>query len=594
MNVPDWVQQVLSGFESQTGPHSEIQISDALRRAVDSHSELSEGSEEFKGYYAEWAAFSFMVRAEEDSVWGTYFAPLATMPRGDGTEFFSPDIANLDAEVVIHWEKRAHSVKDPVMQARYADLVWDLKGKITQQRAGLHEYAQMAMAAYLDATSKHLYTMEIQGVWWLNRALSLSLKLRDERATQQVVASILEFRDRVAEPTRSGVWTFPFDTLYGKKGLLTPGQESKVIADLETMLARTSDANVPDGFDPHGAEAAADRLAQHYRRQNDRGNVHRVIRTYGKAFENLSKQANPMLAMAWLQPVIERFEQEGMKEDAERLQLLYAEKGKNIKDDLKEYSTRVELKKEELDEQVEQLIGSGDLSTSLQNIAQFFIPKTDHARKLLEQMRTDAPLLGAFSIKITESDGHTSERVGSLDKDPEGRLHMQLGQTMAFYQPILVITLERMRERYKPKLDEIFTFLHLSPLFVDTENGLLHDGFEAYEKEDFVKAIHILVPQVEHILRAFLAILKIPTLKTVRGHPGIMDAKSMNDMLTDERVRKVLTEDLWRYLTVLYIEKKGGLNLRNDLTHGLLRHDVFSRSIADRVFHSLLALSLLR
>ncbi|HEY4903748.1 MAG TPA: DUF4209 domain-containing protein [Candidatus Sulfotelmatobacter sp.] len=481
-----------------------------------------------------------------------------------------------------------------LLNTNYADLSFlftILPGEKTNAHLGT-EY--LAVAAYLDATSKHLYTMEIQGVWWLNRALSLSLKLRDERATQQVVASILEFRDRVAEPTRSGVWTLPFDTLYGKKGLLTPGQESKVIADLETMLARTSDANVPDGFDPHGAEAAADRLAQHYRRQNDRGNVHRVIRTYGKAFENLSKQANPMLAMAWLQPVIERFEQEGMKEEAERLQLLYAEKGKNIKDDLKEYSTRVELKKEELDEQVEQLVGSGDLSTSLQNIAQFFIPKTDHARKLLEQMRTDAPLLGAFSIKITESDGHTSAKVGSLDKDPEGRLHMQLGQTMAFYQPILVITLERMRERYKPKIDEIFTFLHLSPLFVDTENGLLHDGLEAYEKEDFVKAIHILVPQVEHILRGFLAILKIPTLKTVRGHPGIMDAKSMNDMLSDERVRKVLTEDLWRYLTVLYIEKKGGLNLRNDLTHGLLRRDVFSRSTADRVFHSLLALSLLR
>ena len=92
-----------------------------------------------------------------------------------------------------------------------------------------------------------------------------------------------------------------------------------------------------------------------------------------------------------------------------------------------------------------------------------------------------------------------------------------------------------------------------------------------------MKAIHVLVPQIEHTLRTFLGVLGIPTLKTVRNHPGIMDAKSMNDILNDERMRQVLTEDLWRYLTVLYIEKKGGLNLRNDLAHGSCRRTLSMR-----------------
>ncbi len=129
---------------------------------------------------------------------------------------------------------------------------------------------------------------------------------------------------------------------------------------------------------------------------------------------------------------------------------------------------------------------------------------------------------------------------------------------------------------------------------MNTDKGLLREGLEAYEKEDFVKAIHILVPQIEHILRTFLGVLGVPTLKTVRNHPGIMDAKSMNDILSDERMREVLKESLWRYLTVLFIEKKGGFNLRNDLAHGLLPPTAFNRQIADRVFHSLLTLSLIR
>ena len=68
----------------------------------------------------------------------------------------------------------------------------------------------------------------------------------------------------------------------------------------------------------------------------------------------------------------------------------------------------------------------------------------------------------------------------------------------------------------------------------------------------------------------------------------------MNDALGDERLRAALTEDLWRYLYVLYIDRRGGLNLRNDLAHGLAGEKSFNRLTADQVLHSLLALSFVR
>jgi hypothetical protein len=50
---------------------------------------------------------------------------------------------------------------------------------------------------------------------------------------------------------------------------------------------------------------------------------------------------------------------------------------------------------------------------------------------------------------------------------------------------------------------------------------------------------------------------------------------------------------MWRYLTVLYIDRRG-LNIRNDLAHGLLEMNMFNRAVADRVFHSLLVIALVR
>jgi len=303
-----------------------------------------------------------------------------------------------------------------------------------------------------------------------------------------------------------------------------------------------------------------------------------------------------MMAMAWLQPVIERYEQEGLKTEAEKLQLMSAEKGKNIGTDLKEVSVQVEVTQEEQEaiaKLVEKLIGTDDLNAALGRIATYFVPKANDARKLLERIRVDAPLMSIIPISIIAGDGHTTARVGSLDEDPDGRLHKQLAETVGFYQPFLARTLARLKEKYAPTTENVLDFLCQSPLFEQTRNGLLRDGLLAYEREDFVKAIYVLVPQVEDILRNFLGHLGRPTLKTVKGHPGVMDARSMNEVLRDEQMRSVLTENLWRYLEVVYVDKRG-LNLRNNLAHGLLSPDAFSRYVADRVFHTLLALSLMR
>ena len=173
MNIPDWVQAILGGFEDSSEPHDEVQIADALRHAANNYQEMP--PEDFKGYHAEWAAFLFIEKPKLDSVWGTYFAPMMTASQNDGTEFRSPDAMDLDCEVVAHWEVRARSVKDPVMRARYADLVWDLKNIVTNERPS-HECALIAIDAYTESVDRQLYTMDIEGCQWLRRAFHIALK----------------------------------------------------------------------------------------------------------------------------------------------------------------------------------------------------------------------------------------------------------------------------------------------------------------------------------------------------------------------------------------------------------------------------------
>ena len=182
LRIPDWVQAVLSSYENKVDPHNEVQLSDALRQAACSHEDMP--PEDFKGYH--WSGLPFCSgRAGSDSLWGTFFAPMMTATRDDGTQLRSPDIEDLDGEVVTRWEERAYSVKDPVMRARYADLVWDLKGAITNERPS-HELAKIAIEAYVEAIAVSLYTIDIEGVRWLQRALDLSLTTSDKESARRV------------------------------------------------------------------------------------------------------------------------------------------------------------------------------------------------------------------------------------------------------------------------------------------------------------------------------------------------------------------------------------------------------------------------
>lgn len=591
MTLPAWLKIVLMGFENSTEPFMEVAIFDAIRSAVNAQAALQEADQSV--FRAESAAFAFMVkRPGHEGPWGTYFGPIMTFTRVGGGEVRMPDISGMTIDSVAHWEERARSTAHPVMRARYADCVWDLKRAISQQRPS-HEFAVMAIDAYMVAVTTRRFTMEMEAVQWLRRALDLSLSLNDGERAKVAVQAIFDLHDAYPEAGRLGLRMFPFDALYDRKNLLTPEQEAKIIADLETLLATTSGQSGSTTLDPHGAEAAADRLAQHYKRLGDKANVQRVIKTYGEAFAELAKDAGPMLATAWLQPVIERYEQEGLRADAERLQLIASDKGKNIESDMQTFSVPISISSDQLEEWLDALT-EGDLEKSLLRLIARFIPKVAKTRELVEELRNEAPLLSMISVTRFDPEGRPVGKIGSVEEDPDGRLHEQIGRSIEIKRPFLVMAIDRIREKYFPTADDLLTFLQKSPVFAASDTKLLKDGLEAYLEGDFVKAIHVLIPRVERSLRNLLALLGIPTVKTVHRHPGIRDVKNMNDVLEDGRVQVALTEDIWRYLFVLYTDRRGGLNLRNDFAHGIAGEEVFNRAIADCVFHSLLALSLIR
>lgn len=90
--------------------------------------------------------------------------------------------------------------------------------------------------------------------------------------------------------------------------------------------------------------------------------------------------------------------------------------------------------------------------------------------------------------------------------------------------------------------------------------------FAGYEK-DFVAALHLLVPQIEHMVRWHLKAANIKT--TNLDKDGVENENGLSALMELPEVTQIFGEDLSFELKALFCDAFGP-NLRNELAHGLL------------------------
>jgi hypothetical protein len=120
-------------------------------------------------------------------------------------------------------------------------------------------------------------------------------------------------------------------------------------------------------------------------------------------------------------------------------------------------------------------------------------------------------------------------------------------------------------------MDDLAPILVNNPLIPEYREYLFAKGIIAGLQNDFVTAIHILVPQLENSFRYILEQNGIPTS---RIEDGIEQEYDLNKLLYMDFFREVFGEDLIFTLQYLLVAKEGA-NIRNRMAHGLMYHGDF-------------------
>ena len=513
-------------------------------------------------------AFDFTEKySNEKSVWGTYFGPLFVLPNEEGKMVEYPSIQRITSKIISYWEKRAKESTHPIFKARYSNLVWDFSEKITGKKPH-YSIAQLYIDSIIEIAEKDLHKYSLDAIEKLERALSLALSINDKERINRLIEAIISYERKIGEDDKPGLWGFSYEFLIkNKKVPISDDKKRAIIIDLEKRFDRLLKGN-----NHWAAQRAALLLVDYHSKIRKK-----ILLRYGKLIQRQAEKASPLVAGAWLEELYHLYLQYGMKDEADKISNKIRESGRKAKDELKEIKIPIKIPKNELEKYINWLT-DGDLKTVLQKIAVNYIPKK-------------APISFLFTHKIMDAEGRPVATVGSQEEDIDGHIVLQISQNMQISSIFLRETLNTLIDKFKLTTEKIIDYLYESPIFDERRKEFLIEGIEAYLKGNYVVSLHILIPQIEAIIRNLSEKVGIPILKPSRT--GGFFYRTLDELLREKGIIKVLSEDMCLYFRVLLTDPRGW-NLRNEVCHGISGPERFNQISADRIFHALLCLALVK
>ncbi|MDB5353718.1 MAG: hypothetical protein JWN24_171 [Phycisphaerales bacterium] len=588
LQPPEPVVAALFAFDERADTFELMDVAGAIENAVDFRSLPPEHQ---RGWWAEWAAFSFDTHpAPEGGPWKTYFQPM--MSRGT---VYRPDLRQADAAVIAHWTKRARDAKHPVLIARYADLVWDTTKFATHGKPPI-EFARLAIDAYIASFDRDDGTAWGDNYYNLGRALSIAISIRDEARLTEVVRATIDYAERTAEDDKLGTYVYLFDNLIPpeKAPPLTAEQERQIIERFELMFAQMTTPGGPWDLDPHSPCEVGERLARYYVRKGrpeEQAKIHAAI---AAAFERRAKLGDALSGLLFLEEAREFYQRAGRRDEVERVQIESQRLGPEAEKGMKRISVKQEIPDADVEKFLEGMVAGG-IEQALTRFAVSFVPDQREVAEQAAKLAKEHPFYGMLTESTKKLDeGHIEADVGDDTGDPDGRMAYRTAHYVQFDTAWIAWVTERL-VRDGLTTDRLLEFVAQSPLFMADRLPLVRQAIDAHFAGDFAKSVHLLIPQIERALVNLQPMAGKPSNKAHRTGRGVMQFKNLNDVLDRDGwpIPEVAGENLRMYLLSVLAHPKG-MNIRNDVCHGLWSADAFTRQASERTLHVLLAISLLK
>ncbi|MGE0151790.1 MAG: DUF4209 domain-containing protein, partial [Reyranellaceae bacterium] len=340
---------------------------------------------------------------------------------------------------------------------------------------------------------------------------------------------------------------------------------------------------------PHHLKDIVERLNRLHYKAGNRAAFIRLHEIVGRTFEFAASQGNSMQAASFFQTAENSYQDAGLDDAAKRVRLERASAIQKSRTEMQEITIDHTITFKDMEAFLTAIIGETPGST-FARIASHFVWRIEELEQLLKDISKSAPLLATIPIAVMAAD-HQAASIGGVEDDLDGRICQQAAQSIQLNSIFLRKALDTAIEKFDLGPYEFVDFASRSGLFHDLT--FLLEGVSAWFSGDYFKSIFVLAPQIERGLRQLTGNLGEPV---TRRHPTMADREvsiGMGEIFGSPVVKETLGTDLLLYFKVIYSDPRG-LNLRNNVAHGLIERRMVNSVTSDLLIHTLLVLGLWR
>lgn len=472
---------------------------------------------------------------------------------GDSAAPWPRELEEIPVDALALWHAYADHVRDPALRAHLRDLL---------QQAGyppVHVQARAAISAYREAAGAFLGSAEqnrgrLRAVKTLARALSIAVARNQPDLRTLVVGDILAMASDLltADPVPFGLVLELLEALQPRR--LEPGKVrgliEQAVSACPEIIMQVRFLNVLRAMESGPAA----------QKEIDR----RIV----TAMTVHADQASGALRLSWLNDAATAARDAGLTDMYRDLTLTM--QGIQVADLGLVPTGRivVQVSQEEMDDALAVIDQVADLADALWRTVSTQPPAGTlaAAQRQARLLIPTAPLASFVARGALNAAGPVPVAPASNDALANVQADCQLYE---LHKSGLIVAaqLDRVGERFSPGEDD------LAALFACPASGsvskvrMLAHAFQFYWAGLDDAAVHLALPRVESLLREIVRGRGVPVLAVARGTKpaGVSQLGTLIDVMPDAG----FDPDWQRSLALLLTDGERGLNLRNDISHGL-------------------------
>jgi len=491
----------------------------------------------------------------------------------------SPDIKNFEKDRVDFYKMRLACTKNYVLRNRYLNYLVEY-GHRGERYQNVRNLCQETLS-YLE--DKPL-TFEFRSKFERLTELALQFNISDnldaikQMVERKIVDTIID-PEHILDQNNDSSW-----------GLLTFSQclrgfrdkHSKILTATAKQALTTHLDFCKNSCDIRSKDAFIRELLYWARIEN--GDVLTLAREYGKNYESLAETDESLIAaVAYYEIALKIYLDNGLPDEIASIKV-------KIKDAHRKLSASDEMQVHEFNfkipeavaDQLNMIVTTFTEGVNATNIV-------DYLPRLMTSYFTPSKTMTESQAK-TSATNSVLPMIASLNSMQNGR-SVFIGNDVSDWELYFVaqtygITLYSQFQIFhkiwciysdaRMTAETVTRFLFSRDFISLDQQTIIERGIERLFAEDYISSIHILVPQYEGVFRRFFEYYGYPT--TGVSSDGTQKEQTFTEFLKNEFV-KVLPED-YLYLIDYIMVGQLGLNLRNNVAHGLIEMNVINKMTA--------------